>query len=252
MNSFGVQNAYFFFPLQGFLWAADMNAKGTLPYSRLYRMKYDENGRILSFYIIERTFLSGEEYTYTAGKPAECLCYDYVPNKCNTAKNVPAGYAGSPMRLSRCVIHADTIDRYEKSGEQFVFVKKFQRRNTKNSAPPEIQFIRQLDSLLQNTALPNHCGVYFELREGNEAMYRIDVSLTPTFDAEDDEWACTVEAVLGELVITKRPDMEWKDIQDTAAKLICSYLKKGKYRDKLLACGGIGTGFGEGDLILLP
>lgn len=252
VNSFGVQNAYFFFPFQGFIWAADMNANGTLPYSRLYRMQYDAQGRILSFYIIERTFLSGEEYTYTEGKPTECLCYDYVPHKCKTAKNIPAGYAGSPIRLSRYVIHADTIDGYEKMGEKFVFVKTFRMRNAKSTTPPEMQFIRQLDSLLQNAALPKHCGVYFELHEGNEAMYRIDVSLTPTFDAEDEEWACTVETVLGELMITKLPDMEWKDIQDTAAKLIRFYLKEGQYRTKLLSCGGIGTGFGDGDLILLP
>lgn len=251
-NRFGLQNAYFFFPYQGSLWAADMNEKGTLPYSRLYRMQYDAQGRIRSFYIIEKTFLSGEEYTYTDGAPPECLCYDYVPHKCHTAKNVPAGYAASPMKLSRYVIHADTIDAYERAGEQFVFVKTFQRRKTKSTIPPEMQFRRQLDTLLQDAALPEQGGVYFALHEGNGAAYQIDVALTPAFDAEDAEWACTVETVLGEIMLSKRQEMEWNAIQDEAAALLRSYLKKGKYRDKLLSCAGIGAGFAEGDLLLLP
>ncbi len=250
-NKFGIQNAYFFFQYGEFIWAADMNEKGSMPYSRLHRIRYDAQGRILSFYTIEKTFLFGEEYAYAESKPIECLYYNYVPNRFHTSKDVPAGYEGSPMRLYRYLIYEDKIDGYEKTGEQFVFTKTFKRKKTKSTVSPEVQFVRQLDRFLRNAEMSENSGVYFELHEGNDDMYRIYVDITPKFDAENDDWACNAETVLGEINITKHSDMEWEEIQDTAENLIRSYLVKGSFKDKLLSCAGIGTGFAEGDLILI-
>ena len=251
-NQFGLRDAHFFFPYKGFIWAAQMGKNGRLPYDGpLHRMQYDAQGRILSYYTIERSYLCGEEYTYPEDGSIECLFYRYLPNKCGTSKDVSAGYEGSPMEIYRYLIDEDTISGYVKTGEEFVLTRTYQRKAARRTVSPCVQFTRQLDKLLQQASLPEHCGVYFELYEGNDDTYQTYLTLTAGFDAEDEEWACDVETEVGVIDMPKHTDMEWQKIQDTAVRLIGSYLRKGKYKDKLLACAGIGAGFGEGDLVIV-
>ena len=249
-DQFGIKDAYFFFNYQGYMWAVEMNQNGCTPYTTLYRMEYDKQGRILSFYSIDSTSLIGEEYHYQDGKPIECFFYYYVPNRVNTSKDVPAGYEESPMTLYHYLIHKDTIDGYIKSGETFRFEKTYRRTKSIRKVSPEKQFTEQLDTLLENADLSAANGIYFELHEGNALEYEVYVDLTSSFDENDENWACYTDKSLGLITMTKQRDMEWDEIQDATVAMVQTYLKQGKHRNRLLTCAGIGVGFPDGDIVI--
>ena len=248
-NKFGIKDAYFFFSYNGYTWAVEMNENGCTSYTKLYRMEYDKAGRLLSFYIIENYFLDGEEYTYPEGKPAECLHYYYVPNRSHTAKDVPAGYEGSPMTLYLYLIFEDTIDGYIKAGEEFRFMKTFRRKRSKQKISAEQQFAEQLDKLMLITENTDKKDIYFELHEGSDAEYNIYVCISPNFDPKDENWIYKAETELGEIIMQKQSDMEWEEIQNIVVGLLRDYLKTGKQKDKLRSFAGAAVGFPDGDLI---
>ena len=250
-NKFGLESsAHFFFNYNGYVWAVEMNKDGCYPYAyTIYRIGYNKDGKIESFYSFDSRSLIGEEYSYSDEEfPITCQYYWYTPTRIGTSKSIPSGHENSPMSEYQYLIFRDKIEGYKKVGDEFVFGGDFKRTKSKPTKSSYQQFSQQLDNILEQAASLKHCGVYFQLSEGNENEYRIYINLTSDFHSEDDSWACEVESSIGEIVIETGKETQWKTILRVSTENVNKYLNGGTYRDKLQQCKGVGVGFPDGDL----
>lgn len=252
VNRFGTREAHYFFEYNGFEWAVALSdEKGKETFSTVYRIER-ENGRLRSFYCIERSSLIGEEYSYPqqADAPVICHFYYYVPHLSNSSKDIPAGFEGSPMREYRYDIFHDRILCHDKLGDAYVFSREYSNASKKSRTTPYSQLKKWLDGLLPTIEPKAHQGVYFSLTEGTEGGFHIYLQLTGSFDP-DDEWNCYITDSYESPQIETGQERTWEQILELSLDMLKRYLKSGTQKNRLLAFDGIGAGFPDGDTVIL-
>lgn len=101
---------------------------------------------------------------------------------------------------------------------------------------------------------PDVVAVNFNLYEGSNDTYDIQLIGTDTFDEEDEDWACGEIFTTGEDVFSiPRTDeiADWEDGLSYITKMIENYLENGKYANVLKGLQAIGIGFVDGDMEIL-
>ncbi|MCR4903463.1 MAG: hypothetical protein K6A23_11445 [Butyrivibrio sp.] len=107
-----------------------------------------------------------------------------------------------------------------------------------------------LDTQLED-GLPDGEGICFNLYEDGDSHWSIELSVSDTFDEEDDEWAAEATYTSDETYNWKQDD-EWDDVLEDAIQVLIKYLNNGKFADFLKEnYKGIAAGFVDGDLELL-
>ncbi len=114
-------------------------------------------------------------------------------------------------------------------------------------------FSKWLESNLQQ--LPSDViAVNFNLYEGSNQTYDIQLIGTDTFDEADDDWACEEIFTTGEdvFLIPRTDDIkDWEDGLYFITKMIEKYLQDGKFANILQGLRAVGVGFVDGDIELL-
>ncbi|MCT8975293.1 hypothetical protein N4T77_01645 [Clostridium sp. CX1] len=114
-------------------------------------------------------------------------------------------------------------------------------------------FSKWVDSNLQQ--LPSDViAVNFNLYEGSNQTYDIQLIGTDTFDEEDEDWVCEEIFTTGEdvFLIPRTDDIEnWEDGLSFITKMIEKYLQDGKLANVLQELQGVGVGFVDGDIEIL-
>lgn len=112
-------------------------------------------------------------------------------------------------------------------------------------------FEKWLDGVLEeNLPLPGR-AVNFNLYEGCDSEWSIQIISAAEFDEDDPDWCCSEEFSSGEDLFTWEQDADWEEILTAACGLIKRYLTEGKYADALKKYDGIAAGFVDGDLEIL-
>lgn len=258
-NSFGTEVGYYTFERDGYVWAINFyyDKKNDLYFScgDKFRFRYDEKGRIVSYYQMDSSWLSGEEYEYPEDEalPIKARHYYYVPRLNGSSKDIPTGYPNSPMDEAYYEISADQkiIREYIKKGEDYVFTREYISTGKKQTKPKPAEdtyekLEKWLDSLLDH--IPEGAkGLFFCLDEGTEDGFGIDPYFTSQFDAEDDDWACTYIANPQELFVSVNGTLEYQEILKHALRFLRKYVKEGNGRNKLRSLDGAGVGFSDGE-----
>lgn len=97
-------------------------------------------------------------------------------------------------------------------------------------------------------------AVNFNLYEGADQTYDIQLIGTDTFNEEDEDWACEEIFTTGENVflLPKTNSIEnWEDGLSFIRKMVEKYLENGKYANILKGLQAVGIGFVDGDIELL-
>jgi len=97
-------------------------------------------------------------------------------------------------------------------------------------------------------------AVNFNLYEGVNKTYDIQLIGTDEFDEDDEDWACsdffsTEEDIY--LIPRTKDISNWQDGLNFITKIIEKYLDEGKYSDKLKQLKAVGVGFVDGDINIL-
>lgn len=97
-------------------------------------------------------------------------------------------------------------------------------------------------------------AVNFNLYEGADQTYDIQLIGTDAFDEEDEEWACEEIFTTGEniFLLPRTNDIEnWEEGLSFIIKMVAKYLDNGKYANILKGLQAVGIGFVDGDIELL-
>lgn len=97
-------------------------------------------------------------------------------------------------------------------------------------------------------------AVNFNLYEGADQTYDIQLIGTDTFNEEDEDWVCEEIFTTGENVflLPKTNSIEnWEDGLSFIRKMVEKYLENGKYANILKGLQAVGIGFVDGDIELL-
>jgi hypothetical protein len=116
------------------------------------------------------------------------------------------------------------------------------------------QFSNWLDRHLANDLPKDIVAVNFNLYEGAESTYDVELVGCNSFDEGDSDWACDeVYTTRDDLFYIQRTSgiKDWKKGLKLVAKLVKLYLKKGKYADKLKSCAAVAIGFVDGNIKIL-
>lgn len=133
-----------------------------------------------------------------------------------------------------------------------IFKKK--SRSTDNDYDVFSKWLNHLltDEITDIVKLPNGVIAYnFNIYEGSDLTYDIQLIGANEYSEEDDDWACTDYYTSGEnICYIKRTEQikDWKDGQSYIRSLIVTYLKEGKCREVLKKAKMIGIGFVDGDI----
>lgn len=114
-------------------------------------------------------------------------------------------------------------------------------------------FSKWLDSNLEQLP-PDIVAVNFNLYEGSNDTYDIQLIGTDTFDEEDEDWACEEIFTTGEdiFLMPRTDDIEdWEDALDFITKMVRKYLEDGKYANMLKGLQAVGIGFVDGEIQIL-
>lgn len=114
-------------------------------------------------------------------------------------------------------------------------------------------FSKWLDSNLEQLP-PDIVAVNFNLYEGSNDTYDIQLIGTDTFDEEDEDWACEEIFTTGEdiFLMPRTDDIEdWEDALDFITKMVRKYLEDGKYANMLKGLQAVGIGFVDGEIEIL-
>lgn len=115
------------------------------------------------------------------------------------------------------------------------------------------QFYDWLDYNLKE--IPNNViAINFNLYEGTENTYDVEVIGTEEFSKEDDDWACEgvflTEDSLFSIPIHNGIS-DWEEGMSYIKEMIEDYVKISKYYSNLQKLQGLGIGFVDGDIELI-
>ena len=113
------------------------------------------------------------------------------------------------------------------------------------------EFAEWLDKHL-NQELPDEIVAFsFNVYEGADPTWHIELIGTDEFDEEDEDWACSEVFTTRENMyfIPRLEELEdWKSSLKLVENLVSEYLKNGDYASKLKATQAVAVGFVDGDL----
>ena len=108
-----------------------------------------------------------------------------------------------------------------------------------------------LDEVLQ-ADMPAETQAYnFNIYEDGGENWSIELIAANSFDACNEDWACD------EIFATRENPYEivcaedWEKVLDIFTECVMEYLKTGKYAEKLKLAQAVGTGFVDGNIVLL-
>ena len=115
-------------------------------------------------------------------------------------------------------------------------------------------FSRWLDKHLLEELPSEIIAINFNLYEGSENTYDVEVVGCDEFDEDDDDWACSE-------VFTTRDDLffiprtsdiaKWEQGLSFVTSLVIEYLQNGKYSDKLTSYTAVSIGFVSGSIDII-
>ena len=115
-------------------------------------------------------------------------------------------------------------------------------------------FSNWLDKQLSKELPNNVVAVNFNLYEGSENTFDIELIGCDSFDEDDGDWACDEVFSTREdlFYITRTGDIaQWEQGLLFITTLVEKYLRKGKYADKLKGFTAVGISFVDGDIDIL-
>ena len=117
-----------------------------------------------------------------------------------------------------------------------------------------VTFSNWIDKHLSND-LPNSVvAINFNLYEGSEETYDVQIIGSDSFDEDNDDWACGEIYTTGEdvfFVPRTKHIAEWEEGLSFITALVEKYLREGKYANKLKNYEAVGIGFVDGDITIL-
>lgn len=110
-----------------------------------------------------------------------------------------------------------------------------------------------MDDILENADFTNIIAVNFNLYEGTDKTYHVELIGSDQYTPGDNEWACNeVFTTRDHLFIIVGLDVKsWEEALAHFKADVLAYLKKGRYNSKLLSMRAVGIGFVDGDLEIL-
>ncbi len=114
-----------------------------------------------------------------------------------------------------------------------------------------LKFSEWLDRIIEKNDPIDAAALSFNLYEDENSNWSIQLIGASDFDEDDDDWACDEVFSTKEDLLSWKQKADWKEILNTATRMIEEYLDKGKYADKLKNYKAIATGFVDGDLAVI-
>ena len=115
-------------------------------------------------------------------------------------------------------------------------------------------FSNWLNNVLEQELPKDIVAFNFNLYEGSEDTYDIQLIGSDEFEEDDGDWACTEYFSTNENIcyiqITKDID-EWEKGLDYITKLVEKYLNEGKNANVLKSVSAVGIGFVDGDINII-
>ena len=112
-------------------------------------------------------------------------------------------------------------------------------------------FSKWLNQVLEKD-IPNGIKAFnFNLYEGSEDTYDVELIGSDEFDENDPDWACSNYFTSGEnfLYLKRTPEIQhWEDGLNYITLLIKRYLEEGENVNILKSGSAIGIGFVDGDI----
>ena len=131
---------------------------------------------------------------------------------------------------------------------------KLREKQNNDNMNVYITFSNWIDKHLSND-LPNSIvAINFNLYEGSEKTFDVEIIGSDTFDEDDEDWACSEIFTTREdlFYIRRAKDIaEWEEGLKFIAALVEKYLREGKYADKLKSYEAVGVGFVDGNITIL-
>lgn len=115
-------------------------------------------------------------------------------------------------------------------------------------------FNRWINNVLINNPQINIQAFNFNLYEGSNGTYDIQLVGTDQFDEDDPDTFCKESFSTKENIcyISRAHDIkQWEDGLNYLKKIILKYLKEGKYSNLLKSKIAVGIGFVDGDIELI-
>lgn len=100
----------------------------------------------------------------------------------------------------------------------------------------------------------NIVAINFNLYEGADDSYHIQVNGTESFDPDDEDWACDDAFTTGEDIfeVPRTDDIqEWQEGLEYMTNMVKKYLDEGSFASKLMNYEAVGIGFVDGDIEIL-
>lgn len=117
-----------------------------------------------------------------------------------------------------------------------------------------LKFENWLNHLLEMNLPSGIVAFNFNLYEGSENTYDIQLIGADEFDEDDEDWACTDYYTSEEDICYIERSNEIKDWQvglEYIANIVQKYMQEGKHRDRLINVEALSIGFVDGDLKIL-
>lgn len=115
-------------------------------------------------------------------------------------------------------------------------------------------FSKWLDKHLSEDLPSDIAAVNFNLYEGSEQTYDVELVGCVTFDESDGDWACdAIFSTEEDLFFVSRTEdiAQWEQGLSFITALLEKYLNEGNYSDKLKNYLAVGIGFVDGDINIL-
>jgi hypothetical protein len=113
-----------------------------------------------------------------------------------------------------------------------------------------LRFAAWLDALLEHPIPANVVAFTVLLYEGTRSFH-VQLAGSPSFDPNDDTWACEASYSSGENLFFIPRDVvsdKWELALDLTLKFATDYLAAGRYAPLLKSRAGMAVGFVDGDL----
>lgn len=117
-----------------------------------------------------------------------------------------------------------------------------------------LKFENWLNHLLEMNLPSGIVAFNFNLYEGSENTYDIQLIGADEFDEDDEDWACTDYYTSEEDICYIERSNEIKDWQvglEYIANIVQKYMQEGKHRGRLINVEALSIGFVDGNLKIL-
>jgi len=110
-----------------------------------------------------------------------------------------------------------------------------------------------LDGLLRNGVSDDVTAFCFNIYEGADGRWSMELIGTDSFDAEDEDWACDEISDFGsrERPYNWKMKCGWEEALEYMVNKLNGYLENGKYAEVLKDKDGVGVGFVDGNIEII-